>query len=232
MSDAVVDAGGDLAERHRERHDGGHRPGGHDRAIAIAEAIMLSVVALLAAWSGYSAASWDTRASDLLAESSELQVAAQARTQEALQIRTFDSVTFDAALDAYLARNQDAFELAIRRMRPQYRRAFRDWLKLRPLQDPSAPADPSRLAQYRIPEEAQGRRLAARAQATYRAAGRAGNDSDGYVRLTVILASVLFLIGISGHFPVRAARYGLIGVGSALILYSLVTMLRLPGPPG
>jgi hypothetical protein len=232
MADAVSEAGGDLAERRREQHEPGRASSGHDRVIAITEALMLSVVALLAAWSGYSAASWGTEASDLLARSSQLQVAAQAKTEEALQIRTFDSVAFDGALSAYLSGNRDAFDLAVRRMRPEYRRAFRAWLKLRPLEDRSAPADPTRLAQYRIPEEAEGRALAARAQADYTAANRAGDDSDGYVRLTVILASVLFLLGISGHFTVRAARYGLIGVGSVLILYSLVTMLRLPGPPG
>ena len=48
----------------------------------------------------------------------------------------------------------------------------------------------------------------------------------------MILATVLFLIGISGHFTVPAARYGLIGIGCVLITYSLVQMLGLPGPPG
>ncbi len=47
----------------------------------------------------------------------------------------------------------------------------------------------------------------------------------------MILATVLFLVGISGHFPVRAARYALIGIGTVLILYSVVELLGLPGPP-
>jgi NADH:ubiquinone oxidoreductase subunit K len=51
------------------------------------------------------------------------------------------------------------------------------------------------------------------------------------VRLTVILAAILFLIGISSHFPVRAARYGLIATACVLLAVSLAQLATLPGPP-
>jgi len=51
------------------------------------------------------------------------------------------------------------------------------------------------------------------------------------VRLTVFLAAVLFLVGIGSRFPVRAARYGLVGVAAVLLLISIVQLLSLPGPP-
>lgn len=231
MTDAgmTVEAGDALSEQRRHAAHGA--PTGHDRLISILEAVLLSLVALVAAWSGYCAASWDTRSSDLLAASLELQVAAQAATQEALQIRTFDGVAFDAAFSAYVAGDRPALRLAVRRLRPEYRRVFTEWLASKPLKNPDAARDPSLLPGYRIPQEAEGRRLAAQAHASMKAANRAGDHSDKYVRLTVILASVLFLIGISGHFQVRVARYALIGIGSVLILYSVVALLQLPGPP-
>jgi len=40
------------------------------------------------------------------------------------------------------------------------------------------------------------------------------------------------LIGISSHFPVRLARYGLIGIAGLLLAVSVVQLLGLPGPPG
>jgi hypothetical protein len=233
MTDMTADAGEELAER--RRHEAGHRGhggSGHDRILSILEAVLLSLVALVAAWSGYCAASWDTRSSDLLAQSLEVQVAAQAATQDALQIRTFDSVAFDAAFSAYVAHDTPAFRLAVRRLRPEYRRAFRAWLALRPLKNPRAPADPSLMPQYHVTQQDQARALSAQAHASFLSASAAGNTSDKYVRITVILATVLFLIGISGHFTVRGARYGLIGIGGVLITYSLVQMLGLPGPPG
>ena len=47
-----------------------------------------------------------------------------------------------------------------------------------------------------------------------------------------VFASVLFLGGISGHFPLRQARYGLIGIGTLILILAVVQLLGLPGPPG
>lgn len=232
MTDLTPDAGADLAERRRHQAEHGQGGSRHDRILSLSEAILLSLVALVAAWSGYCAASWDTRSSDLLAQSLELQVVAQAATQDALQIRTFDAVAFDAAFDAFVAHDVPAFKLAVRRLRPEYRTAFNAWLALHPLKNKSAPADPSQMRQYVIPEQARAKTLTAKAHASFKAANSAGNTSDKYVRLTVILATVLFLLGISGHFKVPVARYALIGIASVLIGYGVVSMLGLPGPPG
>ena len=62
--------------------------------------------------------------------------------------------------------------------------------------------------------------------------GKPAGTADDYVRATVILAVVLFLVGISSHFPVRSARYGLIALSVLLLVASLVQLGRLPGPPG
>ncbi|HME04004.1 MAG TPA: hypothetical protein VKG38_13360 [Solirubrobacteraceae bacterium] len=61
---------------------------------------------------------------------------------------------------------------------------------------------------------------------------RAGGTGDKYVRDPVFLASVLFLVGISGHFPLRQARYGLIGIGTLILIFAVLQLLGLPGPPG
>src|SRR5262245_30997432 len=98
-------------------------PARHERLLGITEAVLLSLVALMAAWSGYSAASWDTKSADLLGKSQEIQVEAQAAREDALQVRTFDSVAFDAAFSAHVADDREAFGLAIKRLRPGYRRA-------------------------------------------------------------------------------------------------------------
>ena len=49
--------------------------------------------------------------------------------------------------------------------------------------------------------------------------------------MTVVLASVLFLVGISTYFPYRAARFGLIVVGAGLVVAAGVQLLQLPGLP-
>jgi hypothetical protein len=47
----------------------------------------------------------------------------------------------------------------------------------------------------------------------------------------VFLATVLFLVGIAGHFPVRLARVGLNTVGACLLVFAVIQLLGLPGPP-
>ena len=46
-----------------------------------------------------------------------------------------------------------------------------------------------------------------------------GDTADQYVRITVLLASVLFILGINSQFRLRSARVGLISVGVVILLY-------------
>jgi hypothetical protein len=121
-----------------------------DRLISIAETALLSVVALLAAWSGYSAAKWGTESSLSLAKASSTRTKANLDEIEATQIRTLDSVSFNAAETAYAANDPKLFRLAIRRLRVGYRPAFEAWLVTHPLKNANAPPDPSYMPQYRI----------------------------------------------------------------------------------
>jgi hypothetical protein len=215
---------------HREHAVADHTE--RDRAIAILEAVLLSVVAVLAAWAGYSAAKWGTEASLSLAKASSTRTKASLAQIQALQIRTLDSVSFNAAATAYTANDPKLFRLAIRRMRPGYRPAFSAWLALHPLKNPKAPPDPSYLPQYRIPQEAQGRALTAQAEAYFAHGESAAATGDKYVRLTVLLAAVLFLVGIGSRFPVRSGRIALAVVAGGLLVFSVAELLGLPGPPG
>ena len=87
------------------------------------------------------------------------------------------------------------------------------------------------MPQYRVPEAAQATALNTRADALFAQGESAAGTEDKYVRLTVLLAAVLFLVGIGSRFPVRAARHGLIVVAGVLLIISVVQLLGLPGPP-
>jgi hypothetical protein len=192
---------------------------------------LLSVVALLAAWSGYSAAKWGTKSSLDLSKASRLRTQASVAEVQALQIRTIDSVSFNAVLTAYTAHDQQAFRVTVRRLRPAYRVAFNAWLATHPLVNPNAPPGPAYMPQYKIPQDAQAQALNAEATAVSNAGESAAGTGDKYVRLTVFFAAVLFLVGIGSRFTVRAARFGLIGVAAVLLVVSIVQLLGLPGPP-
>jgi hypothetical protein len=221
---------GRHAAKHQEETAQPHAR--RDRMLSIAEAVMLSAVALIAAWSGYSAAKWGTDSSLSLAKASSARTKASRADLEATQVRTLDSVSFNAAFAALITHDRQAFRVAEGRLRPGYRVAFDAWLATHPLTNPSAPPGPSYMPQYRIPQQAQARTLDAQADAAFSRGQAAAGRSDKYVRVTVFLATVLFTVGISSHFPLRSGRYILLGVASALLCFALVELLSLPGPPG
>jgi hypothetical protein len=231
---SAAEVGKEIAEHHEHAEHDEHAEAKHtsrDHVISIIEALLLSIVALLAAWSGYSAAKWGTESSISLAKASSTRTKANLASIQATQIRTLDSVSFNAAETAYAAHDTQLFDLALRRLRPGYRPAVDAWLALHPLKNPKAPPDPSYMPQYRIPQQAQATALNAQADAYFSKGQSAAGTADKYVRLTVFLAAVLFLVGIGSRFPARPARYGLIGVAAALLVVSVVQLLGLPGPP-
>ena len=214
------------------RHAGDHEgPGRHARAIVIAEAVLLSVVAVTAAWSGYASAKWGTESSLQLAKASATRTKANRADLENLSLRTLDASTFNAWYTAKIAGNANGERIAIKRFRPAYRVAFDAWIATNPDTNPNAPAGPAYMPQYKQPLLALSRQLDRQADAYYAEGSKAGGTSDDYVRTTIFLASVLFLVGISSHFPVLGARYALIALGGLLLVFSLVLLLQLPGPP-
>jgi len=217
--------------QHREHaaHAGAEK--GRDRLLTVTEALLLSLVAVLAAYSGYAAAKWSTESSVSLAKASAARTKANRADLEALQIRTLDSVSFNAWFTAFTAGNATAQRLAENRLRPGYRPAFYAWVATDPAHNPKAPPGPSYMPQYIIPQEATAKAGDAQADANFTKGSKAGATGDKYVRDTVFLASVLFLVGISGHFPLRRGRYALIAVGVLILGFAVVQLLSLPGLP-
>ncbi len=209
----------------------GRAEDGHDRVVAIIEAVLLSVVALVAGWSGYSAAKWGTESSLNLAKASSTRSKANRAYQESLTYRVGDAITFNAWLGAYYSGNRSAERITQKRFLPELQTAFTAWIATRPFTNPDAPAGPQAMPQYHAPGAAQSAQLGSSADAYFAAGEKAAGNQDDYVRTTVILASVLFLVGISTHFPRRGIRIGLVSVGGVLLITGLVAILELPGPP-
>ncbi|HEY2006380.1 MAG TPA: hypothetical protein VGG87_08000 [Solirubrobacteraceae bacterium] len=202
-----------------------------DRWLSIAEAVLLSLVAVLAAYSGFAAAKWGTDSSVALARASSQRTQASRDAAVGLVTRTLDAATFNAWFTAFTMHDKRAEQLAIRRLRPGYRVAFDAWLATNPVHNPNAPPGPAYMPQYVIPAQHATVEHDARADADYAHGERAGANSDDYIRDTVFLATVLFLIGISTHFHFRKARIGLVAVGTAMLLFSVIQLLTLAGPP-
>ena len=69
------------------------------------------------------------------------------------------------------------------------------------------------------------------ADAKFSTGNHDGLVGDDYVRITVFLAAVLFLVGIGSTFKLYGVRYSLIGFGCVLLIISIVLITRQPGLP-
>jgi hypothetical protein len=87
------------------------------------------------------------------------------------------------------------------------------------------------MPQYRPLGGALATRLDAQADAYYAQGEHAASTGDRYIRVTVVLATALFIVGISSHFPLRGVRIGLVCLGAALLIFAAFEILQLPGPP-
>ena len=233
------EVGKELAEHRRkaaeeEKEEAGEGAAaevkGRERWLTITEAILLAVVAVLAAWSGFASAKWSTHSSLDLAKASAARTEANRYAYQAADLKNFDSLTFNAWFTAYVAHNKPAMRVAENRFRPVFLTAFKAWLTTDPFTNPHAPKGPTYMPQYKQPELALSNALDNKADSYYALGEAAGGNADGYVRTTVYLATVLFLVGISGHFKVRAARIGL-SIGGVILLFASVSLILAPKPP-
>lgn len=233
------EVGKEISEhRHKveeKKKEGGEGPAaeakGRERWLTITEATLLAVVAILAAWSGFSSAKWSTHSSLYLAKASAARTEANRAAYQAADLKNFDGLTLNAWFTAYVAHNKAAMRVAEGRFRPVFLTAFEAWLATDPFHNPSAPKGPTYMPQYKQPELAFSNALDKKADAYYALGEQAGANADGYVRTTVYLATVLFLVGISGHFKVRAARVGLISVAGVILVFSSISLILAPKPP-
>ncbi len=215
-----------------EGEDSGAKPRGrHSRIVQIAEAALLAVVTLTAAWAGYSAAKWGTASRIDVAQSSTLRNLATRDDLTATSLRNFDSSTFNAWFIAYTLNSHRKEAVAEHRFRPAFRIAFNAWMATDPLHNPHAPPGPTYMPQYKLPSQAKADALDRTADAKFAEGNKAGLVSDNYIRITVVLAAVLFLVGIGSSFKLPGVRYVLIVVGTVLLIGSVVLILQQPGPP-
>jgi hypothetical protein len=88
------------------------------------------------------------------------------------------------------------------------------------------------MPQYKLADQAKAEALDREAEAKSAAGDHAGLVGDDYIRITVFLAAVLFLVGIGSTFKLPTIRYALITVGSVLLILAVVMIVHQPGLPG
>lgn len=205
-------------------HDGGHSDR-YERILEIGEAILLACVAIATAWSGYQSARWDGRSAERYAEASKFRVEQDLAQTQAGQQLLFNTNNLDAWISAATTGDDEAAEIFSRRFTPNYQIAFEAWLATEPLTTPGAPRGPIFMPEYTSPLDDKAAQLDERASAAFTEGAAARGTGEDYVRATVFLAMVLFLIAMSQRFKIRKVRIGLISVAVVFTAVALAMIL-------
>lgn len=138
--------GANIEVAHHLNEAKGHgQARGSSRAHGILEAIeavILAMVAITTAWSGYQAARWDSVQSELYGRSSRLRVEGEALEVQANQAKLYDAATVVEWLKAEAHGEARLAEIFERRLLPEFRSAFEAWKKTDPIHNPKAPGVP------------------------------------------------------------------------------------------
>jgi hypothetical protein len=199
-----------------------------DQIVEILEAFLLAIVAIATAWSGYQAARWDGRQAELYGHSSTVRNEADQALTLGGQQRLLDITTFNTWIEAQNEGQDELAALYERRFSPEFSAAFDAWIALDPLSNPDAPPGPSFMPEYVNPLLQQGAELNDVATRLFDEGTTARHNADAYIRTTVVLATVLFLLALSQRFQIRRVRHGVLVVAVALIAYGLISILAFP----
>jgi hypothetical protein len=93
--------------------------------------------------------------------------------------------------------------LYVRRFSAEHKVAFDAWLETHPFSDPDAPPGPLYMPEYQNAQQQEADRSNAAASTVFDEGTQARETAEKYVRSTVLLATVLFLVALAQRFKLR-----------------------------
>jgi hypothetical protein len=211
-----------LSERKEPSQSMGHE------ILEIVEALILAIVAITTAWSGYQAALWTGHQSELYGQASKLRVQAEGAATFANQERLYNASTVVEWLTAEAHGDKKLADLFERRLLPEFRPSFEAWKNTDPVNNPNAPPGPQSMTAYRSSKTEEAAKWNDQATEVFEQGTRDRQLSDQYVRVTVTLATVLLLMAISQRFKTRGVRLALLVVATLLLCIPVFHILTLP----
>jgi len=228
MLQSAVGAVGYVIRKLNQVRESGDTSQARFEMIEIIEAFILALVAVATAWSGYQAAEWAGKRAQQYAEATRLRVTAEGLATLAGQERIYDSDTFDSWLAAKLDGKEEAAGFFERRFRDEYRPAFAAWIGTDPFKNAQAPPGPIFMPEYHNAKHEQFLGLNKQAAEIADRGTKSGETGDEYVRITVLLATVLLITAIGQRFRFKTVRLIFMILAFLLLCLPLLRLLLLP----
>lgn len=196
--------------------------------VEVLATIVLAVAAVATAWSTYQSTQWRGQQAVDNSKASAARIESSQASTRAGQLTQVDIATFTQWVNADVAGNTDLATFYRQRFRPEFKPAFDAWLATDPLTNPSAPATPFAMPQYKLAEAARAERLDALANGRSDAAGVANERSDKYMLAVVLFATALFFAAMSTKLHAVQQQEVLLGMGALILLGAAVFVATFP----
>ena len=190
--------------------------------------VLLSVTAILTAWTGFQASKWGGAMSIAFSEASGARIEASREDATADRKQTIQVQLFTQWLQAYQAGDDQLTGFLAERFPEPLRTAFPVWIASQPLVNPDAAPTPFDLPEYVIPEVTAAQAADERADARFDDALVYNQRGDNYTVLTIGFAAVLFFGAMSGRLAGQRAQWAMLGLGLAGFAVCAGVLLSFP----
>ncbi|NYF97285.1 hypothetical protein [Janibacter cremeus] len=190
--------------------------------------IVLSLTAVLTAWSGFESSKWGGNMSINFSKASAQRIEASRQATHADAARAIDLQIFGIYLKAVAEDDQRLADFAQERFTPHFEVAFKEWKSTKPLTNPSAPKSPFQLDSYLPPGSIRAATADERADALFQEGLDDNARGDRYTLLTVLFALVLFFAAFTTRIESRVLAWALVTMTSVLMIVGIAFLAVLP----
>ncbi|CAG0942877.1 hypothetical protein BROC_02042 [Candidatus Brocadiaceae bacterium] len=190
-------------------------------SIELATTIIIALATVASAWCAYQATLWGGIQIFQLSAMNALGRKGSEQTIYAGQMRMMDGILFIEYIKAKKRHEDFLADFFYHRFRPELKRATDAWLATKPFQNPQAPPHPLVMEEYSPASEQEAKRLSEESAQKLEDARQANQNSDNYIMLTVLFASVMFFGGISTQLETPRYRITLLAIGALVLCAAL-----------
>jgi hypothetical protein len=194
-----------------------------DQKVETITAVLMAVVIVATAWSAYQATLWGGIQTFLLRDVNSAGMKFTLNTIQQGQRTGLDALLLIEYIKALHNDDQELAEFYLDRVRPELRVAIQAWLETDPFNNPNAPPHPFVMPEYKTDFAMEAEKFAKQSELKLEEAQQANQNSDNYVLLTVLYASVLFIGSIITKFSSKQLR--LIVLIAGLVIFSVATAM-------
>lgn len=217
-----------MQHRHRKRHSAAYRRRRFLHSLEAVSAIILALGGVTSAWCGYEASLLDGEQAAAYAQAGALRTSSSRSATTAGQLADIDVLTFLNWASANTAGQADFKTFVEHRFRPEFKPVFDAWLATDPMSNPTAPATPFEMPQYKPRFAEDAARLTAEADRIQKLGDEANDHGDQFSRATIVFALSLFFIAVAQQFRGVAVRTAVVLTAGGLMVFGLWAVAQLP----